>query len=188
MKQEESLLPVTYHHLVFTLPHEINGWVGLHPELIYKLFFHGVWCTLKRFGENPKYLGGKIGMTSVLHTWGENLSRHVHLHCLIPGGAVLPNGDWCEARGNYLFPVRALSRRFRGTMVSRLRQAADTGELHRIKVPGEVDGVLRQLMSKDWVVYSKPCPQRSNQVVRYLACYTHRIEVVKLFGTNKLSS
>ena len=88
MKQEESLLPVTYHHLVFTLPHEINGWVGLHPELIYKLFFHGVWCTLKRFGENPKYLGGKIGMTSVLHTWGENLSRHVHLHCLIPGGAV----------------------------------------------------------------------------------------------------
>ena len=172
-KQSEALLPVTYHHVVFTLPSELNGWVGLHPETIYRLFFDNVWSTLRRFGENPKHLGGEIGVTSVLHTWGENLSRHVHIHCLIPGGAL--NGKWIAARGNYLFPVRALSRRLRGCMVSALREASRKGELHRIKAC--VDETLTALMDKEWVVYSKPCEGRSKQVVDYLSRYTHRIAI-----------
>ena len=115
----------------------------------------------------------KIGVTSVLHTWGENLSRHVHIHCLIPGGAL--NGKWIAARGNYLFPVRALSRRIRGCMVSALREASHKGELHRIKTC--VDETLTALMEKEWVVYSKPCEGRSKQVVDYLSRYTHRIAI-----------
>ena len=77
---------MTYYHLVFTLPHELNGWVQLHDEVIYALLFQSVWKTLKAFGSDPKRLNGKLGMTAVLHTWGQNLSQHVHLHCLVPGG------------------------------------------------------------------------------------------------------
>ena len=176
-KQSDALLPVTYHHLVFTLPHELNGWVGLHPKLIYGLFFKAVWSTLKRFGEDANRLGGQIGATCVLHTWGENLSRHVHMHCLIPGGALCPAGRWINARGNFLFPVRALSRCFRGAMVSALREAATEGELPRVTEPGQIDEVLDKLMSKDWAIYSKPCEGRSKEVVGYLGRYAYRIAI-----------
>lgn len=106
-----------YFHWVFTLPHTLNGWVQLHPDVIYRCLFAAVWDTLKQFGRNTRHLGGELGMTAVLHTWGLNLSRHVHVHCLIPGGV----GDWHKAKSHYLFPVRALSRRFRGRMVLLLR-------------------------------------------------------------------
>ena len=87
-REQQDILPVTYYHLVFTLPHELNGWVQLHPEVIYQLLFQAVWHTLKTFAADPKRLDGRLGMTAVLHTWGQNLSQHVHLHCLIPGGAL----------------------------------------------------------------------------------------------------
>jgi Transposase zinc-binding domain/Putative transposase len=86
-RQRQAVLPVPYFHIVFTLPHELNGWVELHPEIIYALFFKAVWSTLSTFGADPKRLGGQMDMSAILHTWGQNLSRHVHLHCLIPGGA-----------------------------------------------------------------------------------------------------
>ena len=176
-KQTRSILPVTYHHLVFTLPHELNQWISLHPRLIYGLLFRSVWLTIKRFGENPRYLGGEVAMTAVLHTWGENLSRHVHLHCLVPGGALAEDDSWLCARGEYLFPVRALSRRFRGAMVSALRQAAESNQLCRITRAGEVNEKLNSLMAKEWVVYSKPCDSKAERVVEYLARYTHKIAI-----------
>ena len=86
--QRSLLLPVPYFHLVFTLPHTLNGWVQLHPDVIYRCLFAAVWDTLKQFGRNTRHLGGELGMTAVLHTWGQNLSRHVHVHCLIPGGVL----------------------------------------------------------------------------------------------------
>jgi len=92
-KQCQSVLPVTYYHVVFTLPHPLNPWVQLHPEVLYALLFQVVWATLKAFGADPKRLGGELGMTAVLHTWGQTLTQHVHLHCLIPGGA------WTAAGG-----------------------------------------------------------------------------------------
>ncbi len=112
-QQSQSVLPVTYYHLVFTLPHQLNPWVRLHPDLIYHLLFKVVWTTLKRFGADPKRPGGQLGVTAVLHTWGQQLWRHVHLHCLIPGGALDEAGQWHAARSTYLFPERALSRHFR---------------------------------------------------------------------------
>ncbi len=175
--QQQSVLPVTYYHLVFTLPHTLNGWVQLHPEVIYALLFQSVWKTLKAFGADRKRLDGKLGMTAVLHTWGQSLSQHVHLHCLIPGGALGKDQQWHAARSNYLFPVKALSRHYRGNLVSSLRQSANRGDLDRITNPGEVDTVLNQLMQTDWVVYSKSCLNRSDSIIGYLARYTHRIAI-----------
>ena len=176
-RQREAVLPVTYHHLVFTLPSELNGWVGLHPEVLYRIVFGATWTTLKGFGEDPKRLDGQLGMTAVLHTWGEALTRHVHLHCLVPGGALGKDGRWHAASETYLFPVRALSRKFRGHAVAALRAAATAGELDRVTRPGEVAAVLDALMAKDWVVYSAPCPGRAEAVVNYLGRYTHRIAI-----------
>lgn len=175
--QRGHLLPVTYYHLVFTLPHTLNGWVALHPEVIYRLLFQSVWATLKAFGQDRKRLGGELGMTAALHTWGQNLGRHVHLHCLVPGGALSDDGTWKSAKGNYLFPVKALSRHFRGRMVGSLREAAQAFELHRITREGEVDAVLDALMNETWAVYTKACLSHTPTVVDYLGRYSHRIAI-----------
>lgn len=176
-RQRASVIPVTYHHLVFTLPSDLNAWVGLHPEILYHQLFTCAWETLSRFGADPKRLNGQLGMIAVLHTWGENLARHVHLHCLVPGGALSEQGNWKSSTSTYLFPVRALSRCFRGQMVSALREAAENDQLARVTNAGEVDALLDTLMSKEWVVFSKPCPNRTGSVIDYLGRYSHRIAI-----------
>ena len=175
-RQQQAVLPVTYYHLVFTLPHELNGWAQLHPSLMYHLLFRCAWRTLKAFAADPERLNGKLGMTAVLHTWGRNLSRHVHLHCLIPGGALGKEQQWHAAKSNYLFPVKALSRHFRGSLVSALRQAGNAGQLSRVRAD-DVDRKLNELMHMDWVVYSKPCLKNPESIIGYLARYTHRIAI-----------
>jgi len=164
-QQRENLLPVTYHHLVFTLPSSLNHWVSLYPDLIYH---QCAWNTLKTMGADPKRLNGRMGLTAVLHTWGENLSRHVHLHCLVPGGALSFDDQWHSARSNYLFPVRALSRQYRGRMVSALRCASAEGLMHATSA-NEVN--------LEWVVNSKPCAAKTRTVVDYLGRYSHRIAI-----------
>ena len=126
-------------------------------------------------------------MTAVLHTWGQNLSQHVHLHCLIPGGALSEDQQWHEARSSYLFPVRALSACFRGKMVSALRACARHGKLARITRANEIDSVLNQLMQKDWVVYSKHCLNHTDSIIGYLARYSHRTAISnqRLMGIDK---
>lgn len=177
-KQCESILPVPYFHVVFTLPHEFNGWAQLHPEVIYRLLFKAVWETLKSFGEDPKRLNGQLGMTAVLHTWSQNLGRHIHLHCLIPGGALSKNEEvWQACKTPYLFPVRALSRHFRGKMVSLLRQAWQAGELSRLASAKHVDKVLNQVMEKPWIIYTRHTGKASESVINYLSRYTHRIAI-----------
>jgi hypothetical protein len=168
---------VSYYHLVFTLPHDLNGWVQLHPDIIDAQLFKSVWKTLKAFGADKKRLNGKLGMTAVLHTWGQNLSQYVHLHCLVPGGALTKDNHWNQAKSNYLFPVKAFSRHYRGNFVSALRQCANRGELDRVTHSGEVDRLLNQLMEKDWVVYTKHCLNRTDSIIGYLARYTHRIAI-----------
>ena len=173
-RERAAVLPVTYHHLVFTLPHALNGWVAVHPRELYAVLFETVWATLSAFGADPKRLGGKLGMTAVLHTWGQTLTRHVHLHCLVPGGALTAEGRWRAARSTYLFPVRALSRHFRGGFVRRLRRAIERRALPLLD-RSQVDGKLQELMGTEWNVYSKPCLGRTETVVDYLGRYTHRI-------------
>lgn len=174
-REMANVVDAPYFHLVFTLPHELNGWVRLHPRALYAALFHSVWATLNTLGHDPKRLNGQLGMTAVLHTWGQNLSQHVHLHCLIPGGAMDDQQHWHPANSTYLFPIRVLSRLFRGKMVSQLRTAADNGQLERVTHPGEMKQVLDTLMQKDWVVYAKPCLHQPETVVRYLSRYTRKI-------------
>jgi len=172
-KQKASILAVLYHHLVFTLPHELNAWAETYPKVIYSLLFETVWATLKAFAEDPKRLDGQMGCTAVMHTWGQALMRHVHLHILAPGGAVDNDGNWHPACEAYLFPVKALSKRFRGGFVSRLRERIQAGEMPAIE--READEMLNKLMQKDWVVYSKAVLHATDDVVDYLGRYTHRI-------------
>ncbi|PWQ98015.1 IS91 family transposase [Leucothrix arctica] len=176
-RELSNVVNAPYFHLVFTLPHDLNGWVRLHPRVIYSALFASVWETLNTLGHDSKRLNGQLAATAVLHTWGQNLSQHVHLHCLIPGGALGDDGHWHAAKNNYLFPVRALSHLFRGKMVSALRAASYKGELSRITNAGEVNKRLRELMQKEWVVYGKPCLHKAETVVRYLSRYTRKIAI-----------
>ena len=177
-QRQQDLLPVPYFHLVFTLPHALNGWVRLHPRVIYTLLFKAAWQTLEQFASDPKRLNGQLGMTSVLHTWGQKLDQHVHLHCLIPAGAwSQEKQQWNSARSTYLFPVKALSRGYRGRMVSLLRQAYKNGELAKITRNGEVNKRLNEVMETNWVVYTKACHGKPERVLDYLARYTYRIAI-----------
>ena len=175
-RRENDLLPVTYYHLVFTLPHDLNGWVQCHPEVIYHQLFRCVWACLNDYSRCNRQLQGKLGMTAVLHTWGQSLNQHVHLHCLIPGGAIDAQGDFMTTRRDFLYPQRVLAKLFRGKMVSALRQDYEAGKLHRI-APDQIDAVLDKLMLTDWVIHTKPHLNQAATVLRYLARYTHRTAI-----------
>lgn len=165
-----ELLPVGYFHVVFTLPHVLNPLILRNKALLLKMLFDAVGQTLLQFGRNPKNgLGGKIGFLAVLHTWDQKLSDHFHLHCLVPAGALSPDGSrWIHARNDFLFPVKALSRVFRGKFV----------ELLRRDFPPEVlQPLLPQLYAKDWVVYSKAPFGGPHKVLDYLGRYTHRVAI-----------
>jgi hypothetical protein len=176
-QQLQHVVPATYYHMVFTLPHSLNTWVQLHPETLYRCLFDSVWHTIKTFGRDPKRLDGQMGMTAALHTWGQTMSQHVHLHCLIPGGALSEDQQqWHPAKSNHLFPVKALSRHFRGTMVSALRRAWQDGQLGRLDA-AQVKTQLDELMQCQWVVYSKSYLNKAETVVEYLSRYSHKIAI-----------
>src|SRR3989304_2765888 len=110
-----ELLPVEYFHLVFTLPHALNPLAQGNPRVIYPLLFHATAATLASFARDPRHLGGELGVTAILHTWGQNLSQHLPLHCVLPGGALALDGSrWIPAKAGVLFPVRALAQGFPG--------------------------------------------------------------------------
>ena len=171
-KQKQQLLPVPYFHMVFTLPHELNAWVSRYGEVIYRLLFQASWQALKGFSERK--LKGQLGMTAVLHTWGQKLTRHIHLHCLIPAGVLKHGQKWKERDKGYLLPVKALSTRFRGIMVSLLREVERQGLLMALDKK-EISRTLNQLMRKPWVVYSKSAIHYRETLIQYLARYSHRI-------------
>jgi hypothetical protein len=166
--RESELLNVPYYHVVFTLPAELNTVCLYAPEIIYALLFKTVWSVISGFAANPKFLGAKTGMVAILHTWGQNLALHPHLHCIVPGGGVSPQIKWIHARGKgkYLFPAKAMSTVFRARFVEGLRKQT------------ELDGALyKRLFEKNWVVYCKRPFIGPAQVVEYLGRYTHKIAI-----------
>lgn len=177
-KQQEALLPIPYFHLVFTLPHQLNPLIRQNRSLLYKLLFDSVSQTLLEFGQNR--LGGQIGLTAVLHTWGQNLRDHYHLHCILTGGALGANG-WKSSGPHYLFPVRALSLVFRGKFCAGLEQLFSRGqlqfhgELKPLAQESALAKLLRQLRVPRWVVYAKRPFAGPRQVLQYLSLYTHRV-------------
>lgn len=177
-KQMNAVLPVRYYHLVFTLPHEFNGWCQLHPRTMYGLFFKAIELTLSQFSQQHRRFNGQLGFTCVLHTWGQTLQRHVHGHCLIPGIALKPDHKRIETtRRDYLYPIQAIKKVFRGKLVSLLRQACRRGDLHRVTRPQEIDQTLDRVMQKIWSVFVKPCLQSPETVIQYLSRYTYKIAI-----------
>jgi hypothetical protein len=177
LKRQADVLPVTYHHVVFTLPHQFNGWATLHPEILYQSLFKAVWQTLSEFANARHRMDGRLGMLAVLHTWGQSLCRHIHLHCLIPSGVLTKDNQWCGSRkAGYLFPVKALSVKFRGKMLSYLAEQAQVGELHRVE-QSMISQTLNEAARLKWNVYSKPSIGHTEAVVNYLARYCNRVGI-----------
>ena len=179
-----ELLPAEYFHVVFTLPHALNALAQGNPRVIYTLLFRAVAATLTTFGRDPRHLGGDVGGTAILHTWGQNLSQHLHLHCVVIGGALTPDGArWIAAPPGFLFPVRALARVFRGKYLQALHRAFTTGQLRfagslaALAEPETFATWLQDLRQHDWVVYAKRPLAGPTQVLEYLGRYTHRVAI-----------
>ena len=168
-KRMTELLPVGYFHVVFTLPSELNKICLSHPKIAYSSLFKASWATLQNFADTPKHLGAKMGMISILHTWGQNMSLHPHLHCIVPGGGITKYGKWKQAKnkGKFLFPVKAISKVFRAKYVAELRK----------QIPGLPQSLYDKLFSKNWIVYAKPPFSKPENVVEYLGRYTHKIAI-----------
>jgi hypothetical protein len=175
-RQQQGLLPIGYHHVVFTVPDALHPLLRRSPRLGYGLLFAAVAETLQEVALRPKNLGAKIGFTAVLHTWSQLLAYHPHIHSIVTGGGLSPDGSrWIPASPRFLFSVRVLARVFRGKLLSKLEQALDRGELADHDHDGHA--LLRRAVRKDWVVYSKPPFAGPEQVLRYLSRYTHRIAI-----------
>jgi hypothetical protein len=174
-----ELLPVPYFHLVFTLPHDLHGLVGQCPRVIYELLFGAVAATLIEFAANPRWLGGTPAFSLVLHTWKQDLERHVHIHALMAGGALTATGEWTTAKRGFLFPVCALSKVFRGKFVTALKAARDSGKLDGAWSldKGPWRALLARLHAHEWVVYAKQPLGGPAQVLEYLGRYTHRVAI-----------
>ena len=176
--RQREVLPVPYFHLVFTLPHDLNGLIGQCPRALYEMLFGAVSATLTEFAANPRWLGGTPAFSLVLHTWKQDLARHVHIHALVPGGALKADGQWVAAKRGFLFPIEALSQVFRGKFVAALKAAHPGGTLQQA---GLADRAWRDLLARlyvhDWVVYAKEPLGGPAQVLDYLARYTHRVAI-----------
>lgn len=177
-----DLLPIPYFHVVFTLPHALNALAQGNPRVVYALLFRAAADTVLAFGRDARHLGGTVGVTAILHTWGQNLSQHLHLHCLVTGGALaVDHSRWIAGRSSFLFPVRALSQVFRAKYLHGLQGAYDAGHLTFAGGTAElIDrrafvAFLSQLRAVDWIVYAKRPFAGPEQVLDYLGRYTHRV-------------
>ena len=182
--RRREVLPVPYFHLVFTLPHDLNGLIGQCPRTLYEMLFGAVSATLTDFSANPRWLGGTAAFTLVLHTWKQDMERHVHIHALVPGGALKADGEWVAAKHGFLFPITGLSRVFRGKFVAALKLARQEGKLRAEALRGEASwtqtawgDLLTRLYVHDWVVYAKQSLGGPEQVLEYLGRYTHRVAI-----------
>jgi hypothetical protein len=169
---------------VFTLPHELSSLVLQNKRLLYDLLFRTSAATLLEVARTPKHLGADIGLLSVLHTWGQNLQHHPHVHCVVPGGGLALDGSrWVAASPRFFLPIRILSRVFRGKFIAGLKQLLSQhklefhGSLHELSDPVRFRQFLRQLYINEWVVYAKPPFGGAEHVLHYLARYTHRVAI-----------
>ena len=172
-----ELLPVEYFHVVFTLPDAFNTLALANRRVVYGVLFDAVAQTLLKVAANPRHLGAKIGFLAILHTWGQNLSLHPHVHCVVPGGGLAPDGKWVACRAGFFLPVRVLSKVFRGKFIDRLKQAHASKPLHGIADDAALNTLIHASCATDWVVYAKPPFGSPAQVLKYLARYTHRIAI-----------
>jgi hypothetical protein len=182
--REQELLPVGYVHIVFTIPEPLARLALVNKRVVYDLLFRAAADTLLQVAKNPKRLGGAIGGLMVLHTWGQRLQHHPHVHCVVPMGGLAPKGNrWIHARPRFFLPIPVLRKLFRGKLVAGIRDAFRNGRLH---LPGSLEPLntavafsafLRSLYRQTWVVYAKPPFGSPGHVLHYLARYTHRVAI-----------
>ena len=168
--REQELLPVPYFHVVFTIPEALNTLCLYKPGEMYNILFETAWSVINRFANDAKWLGAYTGMIAILHTWGQTLSLHPHLHCIVPGGGLTKTGKWKTARtdGKYLFSVKAMSKVFRGKFMAAIKE----------RLPGELSQQsINELYKKDWVVFAKRPFNGPQSVIEYLGRYTHKIAI-----------
>jgi Putative transposase/Transposase zinc-binding domain len=182
--RQKELLSVAYVHVVFTLPHQLSQLALQNKPVLYDLLFRASAETLQEVARDPRHLGAEIGFLSVLHTWGQNLLHHPHIHCLIPAGGLSPQGtQWIHPRYPFFLPVGVLSRVFRGKFVAglkrrfRQRQLIFAGSLMPLENEQAFRSFLRPLFRQNWVVYAKPPFGGPHHVLGYLARYTHRVAI-----------
>jgi predicted RNA-binding Zn-ribbon protein involved in translation (DUF1610 family) len=165
--QKADLLNVGYFHVVFTVPQELNSLIYRNQRVCYNLLFRCVAESLQELAGDKKYLGAQIGHTAVLHTWGQNLCFHPHIHCIVPSGGLTAFGKWQSSRKKFFFPVRVLSHKFRGKFLALLK----------LQIPDLDPTLISQCYRKEWVVYCKPPFKNAACVVEYLGRYTHRVAI-----------
>jgi Putative transposase/Transposase zinc-binding domain len=182
--REAELLDTGYFHVVFTVPHELNLLALENPRLFYDLLFTATAQTLLQIASDPKHLGAEIGVIAILHTWGQNLLLHPHIHCVIPAGGLSPDHRrWVGPRYPFFLPVKVLSRVFRGKFLAGLKRLYRSKKLQcaglsaPLADPRQFAKLLRRLHRHDWVVYAKPAFGGPMQVLRYLGRYTHRVAI-----------
>jgi hypothetical protein len=179
------LLPVEYHHLIFTLPAALGELSAAHPRLVYGLLFEAASAAVQQLAADPKYLGAQVGLVALLHTWGQTLSLHPHLHVLATGGGLSCNHQgviddrpcWRSSRAGFFLPVRVLCRLFRGKFLTGLAQAQAQGQLRLRAGQVPFPRLLAELYRQDWVVYSQPPCAGAEVVLKYLARYVHRVAI-----------
>ncbi len=174
--RSRELLPVKYYHVVFTLPHELNSLVMGHRKLLYKLLFDASAATLLTFAKDEKYMGALPGIISVLHTWGQQLSFHPHIHCIVSGGGIGTDNTWTVAKRNehrFLFPVKAMSIVYRTKFLQALQQMIKDGEV----LKEDSKQLINLLYTKDWNVYAKAPFGGPQAVIEYLGRYTHKVAI-----------
>ncbi|MBE7559491.1 IS91 family transposase [bacterium] len=179
-----ELLPVEYYHVVFTLPDQLAPLALQNKGTVYNILFQAAAHSLLQIGADPRHLGADLGLVAVLHTWGQNLMHHPHLHCIVPGGGLSPDGlRWVGCRPGFFLPVRVLSARFRTLFLDLLRRAAGRSELafhgglKHLERPEMFEALLEECGQIDWVVYAKPPFGGPEKVLDYLGRYTHRIAI-----------
>jgi len=175
---------VPYFHIVFTLPHSLSALVLQNKRLLYDLLYRSSAATMLELARDPKHLGADIGFLGVLHTWGQNLEHHPHVHYIVPAGGLAPDGSrWIDSSRRFFLPVKALSRRFRRRFRAGLYELFEHnrlqfhGPLQQLALPGTFSRFLWELGQKDWVVYAKPPFGGAEHVLNYLARYTHRVAI-----------
>ena len=179
-----DLLPVEYFHVVFTLPQSLAPLALQNQRVLYSILFKAASETLLQIGADPRHLGAQLGFLAVLHTWGQNLHHHPHLHCIIPGGGISADDSrWISCRRHFLFPVKVLSRLFRAKFASLLKHAFHQaklgfhGKLQPLAKTRNFLSWLNDSMRSEWVVYAKPPFGGPQRVLKYLARYTHRVAI-----------
>lgn len=179
--QKHNLLNIGYFHVVLTIPSELNFIVFQNQKVMYNILFKSVSETLTELASDKKYLGGKIGFTSILHTWGQNLMHHPHIHCIVPGGGLNSIGKWINSRKKFFLPVKVLSRKFRGKFLYYFKQAQAKLEFYGDQKHYEKDSDFRNILNilydKEWIVYCKAPFKSAACVVEYLGRYTHRVAI-----------